>query len=44
LVDICRSEFILIPWSDPKRTIAWFNFDPSRKCFYRRRLCDYPLA
>jgi len=27
-----------------KRTlIAWFHFDPGRKRFYRRRLCDYPL-
>jgi len=27
-----------------KRTlITWFHFDPGRKRFYRRRLCDYPL-
>ena len=23
--------------------IAWFHFDPGRKHFYRRCLCDYPL-
>ena len=23
--------------------IAWFHFDPGRKRFSRRRLCDYPL-
>jgi len=23
--------------------IAWFHFDPGRKRFYRRRVCDYPL-
>jgi len=27
-----------------KRTlIAWFHFDPGRKRFYSRRVCDYPL-
>ena len=27
-----------------KRTlIAWFHFDPGRKRFYRRGVCDYPL-
>jgi len=27
-----------------KRTlIAWFHFDPGRKRFYRRCVCDYPL-
>ena len=27
-----------------KRTlITWFHFDPGRKRFYWRRLCDYPL-
>ena len=27
-----------------KRTlITWFHFDPGRKRFYRRCLCDYPL-
>ena len=44
-VDISHSEFILIPWSAPKRTlIAWFHFDPGRKCFYRWCVCDYPLT
>ena len=23
---------------------AWFHFDPGCKCFYRRRVCDYPLS
>ena len=38
------SEATLIPWSAPKRTlIAWFNFDPGRKCFYMGHIRDYPL-
>ena len=37
-------EVILIPWSAPKRAlITWFNFDPSRKCFYMGHISDYPL-
>ena len=24
--------------------ITWFHFDPGHKCFYRQRVCDYPLC
>ena len=43
-VDFSSSEATLIPWSAPKRAlIAWFNFDPGRKCFYMGHIRDYPL-
>ena len=40
-VDISHSEFDLTPWLAPKRMlIAWFHFDPSYKCFYRRHISE----
>ena len=45
-VDISRSEFILIPWSTPKKNIdRLIPFDPDHKRFYSymRPIYDYPL-
>ena len=48
----CVDRLILVAqnssWSldqlKKRMLITWFHFDPGRKHFYRRRVCDYPLC
>jgi len=43
LILVAKNSSWSLDWFQKRALITWFHFDPGCKCFYRRRICDYPL-